>query len=500
MSAPEPTGPNRFNADLPAALIIALAAVPFVVFFRAIAARLTFPFDLEWIEGHMLAMATRVARGQALYPAPSIDYIPAPYFPLYFYLTAPLIELFGPEYWTGRLVSIVMSIGTAALVLLAVRKRTRNPLVALACASVFIASYGFTRTFFDLVRIDAAGIFFLVLAFHAVDPSKGTGRAVLAGAALTLAVLAKQNAILFYPAAVLPLLLANRRNAAVFTASFAVTLGAYVLIHNAASGGWFLKYTFALVGGEPMRRRYLTIPVAMLSQYAIPFAVVALGMVSMLARRQYRRFFADQWLAFFATSFVVSFMFRLTPGGAPNAYIPIAAGAAIGAGALLPIALEWFGGGPRDGRWSMGGAATWALAAILALQMVAQARWYDSEIPSRADREQAERLVGELRELEGKILMPGHVLPWDNTYWIHEMSWRDFNDSRWGRPVIRGLAEQMREDKPAYLVTEKGRSLPPVLRRVVQRDFQKGRPLPYLKMATATPSSPGRVHPRKDAP
>ena len=91
----EPRATPRWTALIPTAVILLLSVVPFAVFLRLVAARINFPFDLEWIEGHMLAMATRVARGLSLYPAPSVKYIPAPYFPLYFFVTSVLVKIFG---------------------------------------------------------------------------------------------------------------------------------------------------------------------------------------------------------------------------------------------------------------------------------------------------------------------------------------------------------------------------------------------------------------------
>ena len=52
-----------------------------------------FPFELESVEGHCLQQVGRVLDGQPLYVAPSLDFVPLIYMPLYFYLAG---------YWARR--------------------------------------------------------------------------------------------------------------------------------------------------------------------------------------------------------------------------------------------------------------------------------------------------------------------------------------------------------------------------------------------------------------
>ena len=57
----------------------------------AIAGRVSYPYDLEWMEGGMLHHALRIQEGHSLYAPPSIDFIPYLYTPLY----PTLLALFG---------------------------------------------------------------------------------------------------------------------------------------------------------------------------------------------------------------------------------------------------------------------------------------------------------------------------------------------------------------------------------------------------------------------
>src|SRR3954454_9653847 len=61
--------------------------------FRLFFARAGFPLDLEWMEGGMLLHASRFAEGKTIYVAPSLDFIPYLYTPLYPALLAALSKL-----------------------------------------------------------------------------------------------------------------------------------------------------------------------------------------------------------------------------------------------------------------------------------------------------------------------------------------------------------------------------------------------------------------------
>ncbi|MCB1155329.1 glycosyltransferase family 39 protein, partial [bacterium] len=393
----------------PTILILILASIPVLVVARTMAARFFYPFDLEWIEGHMLSMAARVAEGKALYARPEVDYIPAPYFPLYFFVTGGLIKIFGVKYWVGRLLSIACTVGICSAIYRNVRQRSESGLVAYACVAVFVASYGLTRTWFDLVRVDMLAIFLLVLAYEHTRPDRDLIYAVIPGIFLALSALAKQNGILFYPGIALVYLLVDWRKAAVFTGTFAGLFGGFCAVYNAMTDGWFWKYTFGLVKATPMPHRLLTVHAKIFSNFPIAMLVVLIACFTLLSRRRFREFFSDKWLAFFGIAYVVSYYFRLPAGGARNALIPICVGAAIAAGTSLPHIARSFD--PKSIR-SFGKAnALWILAAALSVQLVTQAQWYKYSRPTPEQTANAERLIKTLEDLDGTYYMPSNVVP-----------------------------------------------------------------------------------------
>src|SRR5688572_25430225 len=91
------------------------------------AARLAYPFDLEWMEGGVLAHAWRIDRGLPVYVAPNPDFVPFIYPPGYPALLALLGRATGLSMALGRAVSIVAIAAAAAAIGVRVRQVGGGP-------------------------------------------------------------------------------------------------------------------------------------------------------------------------------------------------------------------------------------------------------------------------------------------------------------------------------------------------------------------------------------
>ena len=107
-------------------VVSALAVGLFAVYLAIVPARIAYPFELEWMEGACVDHVRRVLAGQPLYVAPSLDFVPFVYPPLYFWLSAALARVTGIGFLPLRLVSSVSSLGCFALIFLMVRRQTRS--------------------------------------------------------------------------------------------------------------------------------------------------------------------------------------------------------------------------------------------------------------------------------------------------------------------------------------------------------------------------------------
>ena len=98
MGASDRVGRARrsLSAHLPFLPFVVLAGWVFAVLARVFLARLSYPLDLEWMEGGVLTHALRLSRGQPLYAEPSVDFVSFLYTPLYPAVPLPAKVLMTP--------------------------------------------------------------------------------------------------------------------------------------------------------------------------------------------------------------------------------------------------------------------------------------------------------------------------------------------------------------------------------------------------------------------
>jgi len=145
------------------AALLASAAAYIVLFGVTALVRLGYPFPLEVTEPASLGEVRRILAGQPLYVAPTLDYVPMVYGPIYFYLSALVATIAGATFAPLRLVSLLASLGSMALVFCLVQRETCSRGAGLVAAGILAASNPFGETALDLGRVDAL-FMFLVLA------------------------------------------------------------------------------------------------------------------------------------------------------------------------------------------------------------------------------------------------------------------------------------------------------------------------------------------------
>ena len=247
----------RFRVDRALDGLLVTAAVGLMGrLVQAWQARLAYPYDLEWMEGGMLAHAWRVQQGLPLYDAPSAEWVPYVYPPLYSWLLAAVGSLVGLNYETGRGLSLLATAAAAlAAGWIAARGRGVRPdAIAGALAAVtFLGTWRASGAFFDMVRPDA--LFVALTGWALALPvltGAGIGAPIASGLLLTAAFAAKHNAAAFG----LPLLGAyaargGRREAGAFLAGSLLPALAFVGAMQWTTDGWFLTYLLEVPASHP---------------------------------------------------------------------------------------------------------------------------------------------------------------------------------------------------------------------------------------------------------
>ena len=160
-----------------------------------IAARLPYPYDLEWMEGGVLAQAWRLQNDLPVYQPPTVDWVPQLYPPGYSFVLATLAEVFPLGAPLGRAVSVTATLAAVAALLFFSWRRYRTIVPGLIAGLLYLLAYPHVGAFMDLVRADALFVgltaWCVVLAFE-------ESRAARRGSALLLflAFAVKHNAAL----------------------------------------------------------------------------------------------------------------------------------------------------------------------------------------------------------------------------------------------------------------------------------------------------------------
>jgi hypothetical protein len=386
------------------AAALAAAAAAFVAVAWVIAHRVAYPFDLEWLEGATLWHAQRLVDGQALYPPPTIDFVPHPYPPLYPALLALLARASGGgvvSYAAGRALSAASFAGALAIGWRFVRAEGGSRAAATVAMAIPCAAYVPTGAWIDLVRVDSLWLLLTAagttLAWRARRSTVGVAAAALL---LVAAFFAKQTAAPFMAAVALGLLLVDRRAAIVFVAALALFGLPALWAMQRATGGWFWFYVFAV------HRSHLFFPAIALQTVGRVIVMVApalplVGWALWSDRAPSLRWAA--WLA--ATGIVVSGIGKATAGGYINAYLPgiyfssllvgVALGRVAGAsGARQAPALAWL----------------LSLATLLLAPRVPSGYALAARIPTAEARAKEEALVARLRAVDGEVWLP--TRPW----------------------------------------------------------------------------------------
>lgn len=391
--------------------------------------RLPYPYELEWNGGAMSDHCERILAGKSLYVPPGPNWFPFEYPPLYFWASAALVRLTGCGILIAmRAVSILSTLGCAYLLFLWVRRavtrsgqedsRRCGTIWGWIAAGIFLATYRFTGAWYDVERLDMLflclsllGIYLLVCATEEPQPGpvsrQRVAAACLSAAALSLAFLTKQQAVLFMVGGGAALLWRREVRLLVPYALTALLLcGGAVMALNATTQGWFGYYCFhvPLSNGIHLNlaRQYF---VGDLPLYAPLIAALA---VLLLARRRHSEPAPrlDGSIAANAVSIAMtgmgllgSLLSRAHWGGDQNVLM---AGYIVLATAACIVAGRWVTARPERG--------TIPLYALLLAQFVTLVYRPDLQLPHAANRTAGAVYAQRIHQLEreGEVLCLDH--------------------------------------------------------------------------------------------
>jgi 4-amino-4-deoxy-L-arabinose transferase-like glycosyltransferase len=386
---------------------VGLAGCAYLLAYLAIALlRMTYPFDLEWLEGATADHVHRILTAQRIYGPPSLAFTPFLYPPLYYYVSAAVSVVTGMSLLPLRLVSLASSVGCFWLVYGLLARETGSRYVGLVATGMFAATYRIGGAWLDLARVDSLFLVLFLGAVYIVRFHASTRSWAAAGALLALSALTKQTALMLTMPLILYAAIVDWRRAVTFLVTFGGVFGLITLGLIVWQGSWYLYYTVGLPAHVNAAVGVGIVSRASLRVWrrdffvAMPLASV-LGVASLVVRsRLFTR--ATLFYVILAVGLVGSaWISRLHQGAYDNVVIPAYLAFAI----LLALAVNDVpelatGSGQLCLRMFMG--------VVCLAQFVALAYDPRLQIPTRRDVMLHQQLIQIMRQFDGEVYLADH--------------------------------------------------------------------------------------------
>lgn len=286
--------------------------------------RIGFPYQLSWLEGAVMDHSRWILQGNQLYGPPSEEFTPFLYPPLYSYVSALFMKIFGVHMLIPRLVSLVSSLLVLVLIWRLVKFETGSNFYALVAAGFYASFYPFVRCYFDMVRVDAFFVFLMFLGVYILRTAKKSYSIYISAFVFYLAVFTKQQALLLTALMGLVLLLQDIKKFLKFTLTFCILTFITILYFQQASNGWFLFYVYTFPRSQGFRSHLVPLIFRDLLLHAP--VLVLMGpylFFNAIKSKINLRSPVVFYLAFLLAMFGISWSSRAHPGGAENVLMPV---------------------------------------------------------------------------------------------------------------------------------------------------------------------------------
>lgn len=267
----------------------ALAGVALLAFLAYLVTYITYaidlfrwPYDYDQGESFELYDAVLHSRGEWPYrDSSTFPFYASNYPPVFHVLNALLFPIFGQTLLSGRVLSFTITLLTAIVIGLTVRRRTGGSFIPLMSGLAYTAS-NFVYHIGPLCRQHLTMVFLEVLCVYfiagAEDARHGKRNLLLGLFFLLLAGYAKQLSVFTAAAAFGYLFLRNPKRTIGLVLAFGAIFGLIFLSINAATGGYWWTNTISANVNEFVFPQLVSLMGAWLKVHAV-FIVFAIGMV-----------------------------------------------------------------------------------------------------------------------------------------------------------------------------------------------------------------------------
>lgn len=298
-----------------------LANVALVIFFWV--NQTPFPLNLDLMEGTVLQHFQRASFGQPIYSVPSADFAALAYNPLYYVVSIPFGWVLGVNLTTLRIVSILATIGSAAVLYVVVRQKTGSVWWGVMAVGLFAAAYRVMDAYLNTAHSDAWFLFSALLGTAIIDRNRSRGWNAVGVVVLVACFWFKQHGAFFAIGGLLYLTWREGFRATIYWL-IALLLGPalYLFVGPLIFGPDLQYYTWEVP------RRWSEFNLGLLRRFLLfiagNYAVLALSSAVYTAWtfvKQRKAF--SVWQFQFAFALLSAALGTLDPGSSDNVYIPM---------------------------------------------------------------------------------------------------------------------------------------------------------------------------------
>lgn len=302
--------------------VFAVAAIGFMIFLWF--NHITFPLNLDLMEGTILQHVKQVASSQFIYSDPTPAFVPFAYNPLYYVLSIPFVKLLGLSVPVLRLVAILAMFGIGAMIFVVVKEATTSNWWAIIAVGLFAIAYRAMDSNLDNAHADGWFVFSALVGTYVISKNRSYIYNLLGVAILVASFWFKQHGVIFVFGGLAYLLWRDGWVRSIGYGLVAALLGGvgYLFVGPVLFGPEFQYFTYQVPRqwSEVTILTFLRYIRHILLNYPILAFFSALDTVWRV-RSKYLR--PTIWHFQFIAALLTGVMGSLDPGSANNVYIPM---------------------------------------------------------------------------------------------------------------------------------------------------------------------------------
>ena len=395
--------------------VVFLGLAYFYLALTVVTSRISYPFDLEWMEAAMLDGVRWLQAGNTLYVAPTKEFASLIYAPFFFRLQALLpVPETGSVYLHARWLSLCFTLGVMVCIYrlaIAWSPHVREAgILALAIFSISFAPIGY---WWDMPRVDMLFVLLGLLGFHlCLDYRRSWWTLAGAAALFALSGYTKQPGLLFVLGAAAVMLIGGEEKKRVTFLIGGTVLASAVLWGAEAffSKGMVWSYSLYMLGSprfHPNTFLDRSFGYALLRTQVLWFVIVMILLVFGASMLSTLKEFSRNREILAATGLLLMSSFltlgMLVNSGWNQDNIPMVVGLAI----FLPALASFFMHVSPSAGDGLRSPLVWVYVAI-GFFALTNAYYPVTLIPTASDLKAGNELVEYLRSKKGPVFVPSH--------------------------------------------------------------------------------------------